>query len=107
MTHSDMVLKEENYCVTKKPLDINIDGSIKPMSQPRLITKSSYDASVDPFLRCLADGTGSHLVEQNKKRLVIMFTTLNKLNPPFMQDLFSARNCSYSIRYSENNQQIT
>ena len=58
--------------------------------------KSSYDASADPPFEMLA-------WDRVQK---IMFKMLNKLTPPYMDDMFSARDFSYSIRTSENILQI-
>ena len=41
-------------------------------------------------------------VSRTKQKAVIMFKTLNKLTFPDTQDLFSARDFSYSIRNSNN-----
>ncbi len=57
----------------------------------RIMTKSSYDASADPLL----DMLGWDRVSVSRTKAVIMFKTLNKLAPSYMQDVFSARRFPY------------
>ena len=61
-----------------------------------------YDASAGPLLGML--GWDRVSISWTKQKAVVMFTTLNKQMPPFIQDMFSVsvRDFYYNIRRSDN-----
>ena len=64
----------------------------------RVITRSTYDISSSQLLDQLQWNTLS--VNRHKQKAVVMFKTLNGQSPQYLQELFSSRNCQYSLRNS-------
>ena len=71
----------------------------KPQNRAaRVITRSTYDISSSQLLDQLQWNTLS--VNRHKQKAVVMFKTLNGQSPQYLQELFSSRNCQYSLRHS-------
>ena len=71
------------------------------MPDARIITKSRYDACAGLLLDMLGQDRVS--ISRTKQKAVVMFITLNKQMPPYMQDMFfSACDFYYNIWRSEN-----
>ena len=65
----------------------------------RVITKSSYDASSSILLEKLHWDNLSLRRKKHKSRL--MYKTINKLTPEYLQNLFSFRSTNYNLRNAE------
>ena len=66
----------------------------------RIITKSRYDACAGPLLKML--GWVKVSISWTKQKAVVMFKTLNKEIPTYMQDMLTVRDFYYNIRRSED-----
>ena len=66
----------------------------------RRIIKSSYDASSGLLLDML--GWDRVSISRTKQKEAVMFKTVNKQMPPYMQDMFAIHDVYYNIRRSEN-----
>ena len=66
----------------------------------RIITKSRHDAWAGPLLKML--GWVKVSISWTKQKAVVMFKTLNKEIPTYMQDMLTVRDFYYNIRRSED-----
>ena len=65
----------------------------------RVITKSSYDASSSILLEKLHWDNLS--LRRKKHKSILMYKTINKLTPEYLQNLFSFRSTNYNLRNAE------
>ena len=65
----------------------------------RVITKSSYDASSSILLEKLHWDNLS--LRRKKHNSILMYKTINKLTPEYLQNLFSFRSTNYNLRNAE------
>ena len=66
----------------------------------RIITKSRYDACAGPLLNMR--GWDKVSISRAKQKAFVMYKTLNKEIPPYMQDMLTVRDFYYKIRRSED-----
>jgi hypothetical protein len=64
-----------------------------------MIAKSSYDASSSILLEKLH--WDNMLLRRKKHKSILMYKTINKLTPEYLQNLFSFRSTSYNLRFKK------
>ena len=66
----------------------------------RMITESTYENSSNSLLEEL----NWHQLSINRKKLkaILMYKTINKRVPEYLQDIFTSRSCPYRLRNNEN-----
>ena len=89
-------------CSVWDGLSETLNNKLQKVQKPaaRIITKSRYDACAGPLLTMR--GWDKVSISRAKQKAVVMYKTLNKEIPPYMQDMLTVRDVYYKIRLSED-----
>ena len=66
----------------------------------RVITRTSYDTNSSLLFDML--GWGNLSPNRKKQKAIIMYKTIDKLTPVYLQEIFTTRNTNYDLRDAEN-----
>lgn len=97
-----LILRHFDYCSSVwNELDVNFSNKLPKLQNrtARVITRSSYEASVSFLLSGLLwDNLSTRRKKAYGERCQLMFKTIKRVSPKYLQNSFSIRSTPYNLR---------